>query len=170
MATSKCKAETIKACSEGAMEYGFHSTDPQPSGVPSHHNYSKSLGTLPSSFQGFNPAQLSSGPANDLAVQGKQMEILQMLWQQLSLANGGLSPQHPTFQDGIFPTTDSTVQPKSYDKGGYSVVISNGILCDGNEERGIVMMKTGTQFHISIANDNDFGELNAHVDINNLFS
>lgn len=162
MATSKCKAETIKACSEGAMEYGFHSTDPQPSGVPSHHNYSKSLGTLPSSFQGFNPAQFSSGPANNLAMQGKQLEILQMLWQQLSLANSGLSTQHLT--------TDSTVQPRSYDKGGYSVLISNGILCDSNEERGIVMMKTGTQFHISIANDNDFGELNAHVDIINLFS
>ena len=108
VATSKCKAETIKACSDkGAMEYGFHSTDLQPSGVPSHHDYSKSLGTLPSSFHGFNPAQLSSGPEHNLAVLGKQLEILQMLCQQLSLAI-------------------AVVQPRSYDKGGYSVVISNG--------------------------------------------
>ena len=139
MAASKCKAD--------------HSTDPQPSGVPSQQN-SKSLGTLPFSIPGFNPAQLSLGPENNLAVQGKQLELLQMLWQQVKL------------QDGNFPTTDSTVQPRSYDKDGYSVVISNGTLCYANKERGIVMMETGTPFHIAIANNNDFGELNAHVDIN----
>lgn len=145
MATSKCKA--------------YHSTDPQPSGVPSHQN-SKSLGTLPSSIPGFNPAQFSLGPENSQAVQ----EILKnlMLWQQLNLANAGQSTQHSTFQDGNFPSTDSTVQPRSYDKGGYSVVISNGTLCHTNKERGIVMMKTGTQFQIAIANNNDF---DAEVDI-----
>ncbi|XP_074638693.1 uncharacterized protein LOC141897136 isoform X2 [Acropora palmata] len=145
MATSKCKA--------------YHSTDPQPSGVPSHQN-SKSLDTLLSSIPGFNPAQLSLGPENILEVQ----EILKdlRLWQQLNLANAGQSTQHPTFQDGNFPSTDSTVQPRSYDKGGYSVVISNGTLCHSNKERGIVMMKTGTQFQIAIANNNDF---DAEVDI-----
>ena len=149
MATSKCKA--------------YHSTDPQPSGVPSHQN-SKSLDTLLSSIPGFNPAQLSLGPENNLAVE-EVMKYL-MLLQQLNRANAGQSTQDPTFQDGNFPSTDSTEQPRSYDKGGYSVVISNGTLCHSNKERGIVMMKTGTQFQIAIANNNDFGELNAHVDIN----
>ena len=147
MATSKGKA--------------YHSTDPQPSGVPSHQK-SKSLGTLPSSIPGFNPGQL--GPENTLAVQEIMKNL--MLWQQLNFANAGQSTQQPTFQDGNFPSTDSTVQPRSYDKGGYSVVISNGTLCHTNKERGIVMMKTGTQFQIAIANNNDVGELNVHVDIN----
>lgn len=90
----------------------------------------------------------SIGPEINPAVQ----EILKSLtlWQQLNLANAG----------------QSTVQPRSYDKGGYSVVISNGTLCHANNEMGIVMMKTGTQFQIAIANNNDCGELNAHVDIN----
>ncbi|XP_044184365.1 uncharacterized protein LOC114948243 isoform X1 [Acropora millepora] len=59
-------------------------------------------------------------------------------------------------------TTDSTMQPKSYNKAGYSVVISNGTLWHANEEKGIVKMKTGTQFYIAIANIND---LDAEVDI-----
>ena len=61
-------------------------------------------------------------------------------------------------------TTDSTMQPKSYNKAGYSVVISNGTLWHANEEKGIVKMKTGTQFYIAIANINDLGELNTHLD------
>ena len=119
---------------------------------------------MPPSIQGFNPAQLSLGPENNLAVQEVLTNL--MLLQQLNLANAGQSTQHPTFQGDNFPTTDSSVQPRSYDKGGYSVVISNGTLRDATKERAIVMMKTRTQFQIAIANNNDFGELNAHVDIN----
>lgn len=158
------KAEKIKACSEkAAVTDDCHSPDPQPSGVPSPHNNSKSLDTLASSLLGFNTGQFSSGLENNIPSQGTQLEMLQALL-QVSLANAGVSTQPPTFPDANFPTTDSTMQPKSYNKAGYSVVISNGTLCHANEEKGIVKMKTGTQFYIAIANINDFGELNTHLD------
>lgn len=41
---------------------------------------------------------------------------------------------------------------------GYSVVISNGFLYSSGERKGVVMMKSGTQFFIAIANDNSHGK------------
>ena len=56
------------------------------------------------------------------------------------------------------PRADSPAQLRSYDKGGYSVVISNGTLCQSSEKKGVVMMESGTQFNIALANNNDCGE------------
>lgn len=55
-------------------------------------------------------------------------------------------------------TTDSPLQPKAYSKGGYSVVVSNGELCESTGEKGVVMMESGTEFFIAIGNDNDHGK------------
>ena len=45
-----------------------------------------------------------------------------------------------------------------YHKAGYSVVISNGSLYSSGDDKGVVMMKSGTQFFIAIANDNNHGK------------
>ena len=99
-------------------------------------------------------SQFSSGP-DGTPNQEQMIKVLQQL----------LLSQQAIQGSSTQPATNPIMQPKSYDKDGYSVVISNGTLCDCSEERGIVMMETGTQFHIAIANNNHFGELNAHVDI-----
>ena len=48
-------------------------------------------------------------------------------------------------------------QPEPYCKAGYSVVISNSKLCESTEEKAVVTMESGTEFFISIGNDNDRG-------------
>ena len=53
---------------------------------------------------------------------------------------------------------DSPLQANCYSKAGYSVVITNGVLCEKTDEKGVVMMESGTQFCIAIANDNNYGE------------
>lgn len=66
---------------------------------------------------------------------------------------------HPSmYSSSDAPRADSPAQLRSYDKGGYSVVISNGILCQSSEKKGVVMMESGTQFKIALANNNDCGE------------
>lgn len=50
------------------------------------------------------------------------------------------------------------MQLKSYNKGGYSVVITGGILCNSDDEKGIFMMKSGTEFVIAIGNNNKHGK------------
>lgn len=70
--------------------------------------------------------------------------------------------QPPISSSSGAPATDSPVPLRSYSKGGYSVGISNGTLCDSSAEKGVVMMKSGTQFYIAIANNND---CDAEVDI-----
>lgn len=55
-------------------------------------------------------------------------------------------------------TADSPLQSNCYNKAGYAVVISNGYLCESTSDKGVVMMESGTQFWIAIANDNDYGE------------
>ncbi|KAJ7390215.1 hypothetical protein OS493_026725 [Desmophyllum pertusum] len=59
-------------------------------------------------------------------------------------------------------TADSPLQSKCYNKAGYAVLISNGYLCESTSDKGVVMMESGTQFCIAIANDNDYA---AEVDI-----
>ena len=56
------------------------------------------------------------------------------------------------------PTTDAPLQLKSYKKNGYSIVISNGHLCECTSEKGVVIMENGTTFSIAITNSNDYGE------------
>ena len=94
-----------------------------------------------------------------------KMAMLQLLMQQLGpgpLA-GLLADQVPPSMFGDSydaPAADSPrMQPRSYDKGGYSVVITNGTLCHSSEEKGVVKMESGSQFKIAIANNNDYGEL-----------
>ena len=53
---------------------------------------------------------------------------------------------------------DAPIQLKSYNKGGYSVVITGGILCCNSDEKGIFMMKSGTEFVIAIGNNNKHGK------------
>lgn len=53
---------------------------------------------------------------------------------------------------------DAHIQLKSYNKGGYSVVITGGILCNSDDEKGIFMMKSGTEFVIAIGNNNKHGK------------
>ena len=45
-----------------------------------------------------------------------------------------------------------------YHKAGYSVVITSGSLYHSSDCKGVVMMKSGTQFLIAIANDNSHGK------------
>ncbi|XP_078348061.1 uncharacterized protein LOC144633138 isoform X2 [Oculina patagonica] len=60
------------------------------------------------------------------------------------------------------PTADTPLQLKSYKKKGYSVVISNGQLCECTSEKGMVIMENGTTFSIAITNSNDYA---AEVDV-----
>lgn len=54
---------------------------------------------------------------------------------------------------------DAPIQLKSYNKGGYSVIITGGILCcNSDDEKGIFMMKSGTEFVIAIGNNNKHGK------------
>ena len=59
---------------------------------------------------------------------------------------------------GSTSAVDPPIQLKSYDKGGYSVVITGGILCCNNDEKGIFMIKSGTGFVIAIGNNNKHGK------------
>ena len=53
---------------------------------------------------------------------------------------------------------DKPIQLKSYNKEGYSVVITGGILCCSSDDKGIFMMKSGTEFVIAIGNNNKHGK------------
>lgn len=55
------------------------------------------------------------------------------------------------------PAADSPLQANCYSKAGYSVVISNGQLCESTDEKGVVIMESGSQFCIVLANYNDYG-------------
>ena len=53
---------------------------------------------------------------------------------------------------------DSPLKSNCYSKAGYSVVITNGHLCESTSEKGVFEMETGTQFSILVANNNNSGE------------
>ena len=56
-------------------------------------------------------------------------------------------------------TANTPLQLKSYNKKGYSVMISNGDLCEiYTSEKGVVIMENGTTFSIAVTNSNDYGE------------
>ena len=98
------------------------------------------LGTSDHSL-GFDSANFGPGPQHNMPVHKVQLQKMQQI-----------GPGH-------FPTSHSPMQPRSYDKAGYSVVISSGALCHSSDEMGIVVMESGTQFCIAIANNNNYGEL-----------
>ena len=105
------------------------------------------LGTSDHSL-GFDSANFGPGPQHNMPVHKEhQMEKLLQLQKMQQIG------------PGHFPTSHSPMQPRSYDKAGYSVVISSGALCHCSDEMGIVVMESGTQFHIAIANNNTYGEL-----------
>ena len=53
---------------------------------------------------------------------------------------------------------DSPSTSNCYSKAGYSVVITHGHLFESTSEKGVVVMESGTQFCILIANSNTYGE------------
>ena len=73
-------------------------------------------------------------------------------------ANTVPSGHAPMFSSGDATTADAPIRLKSYNKGGYEVLISKGTLCQSSDEKGVVMMDSGTKFHIAIANSNDYSE------------
>lgn len=97
-----------------------------------------------------------------------QMEILkQLLALQTSLSGAeGFNPfTNPvpqscssTSSSHNAPTADSPLRSNCYSKAGYSVVITAGHLCESTSEKGVVVMESGTQFCIVIANNNNYGE------------
>ena len=82
-----------------------------------------------------------------------QMELLKkLLALQTSVSDAQGSSGH------YAPTTDSALMSNCYSKAGYSVVVTDGYLCESTSEKGVVEMKSGTQFCILIANNNNYGE------------
>ena len=53
---------------------------------------------------------------------------------------------------------DSPMRSNCYSQAGYSVKITNGHLCESTREKGVVVMESGTQFCILIANNNNYGK------------
>ena len=82
-----------------------------------------------------------------------QMELLKkLLALQTSVSDAQGSSSHDA------STADSPLTSNCYSKAGYSVVITEGHLCESTDEKGVVVMESGTQFCILIANSNNYGE------------
>ena len=74
---------------------------------------------------------------------------------------GSPFPSGGTMHSGAPPMSSGSAGPTpvaAYQKAGYSVAISNGSLCYSGEDKGMVMMKSGTPFAILIANGNSHGK------------
>lgn len=69
-------------------------------------------------------------------------------------SGGGMPSGPPTMSSGSAGPPPSAL----YHKDGYSVVITNGFLYHSSDDKGVVMMKSGTQFLIAITNDNSHGK------------
>ena len=69
-------------------------------------------------------------------------------------SGGAMHSGPPPTSSGSAGATPSAL----YHKAGYSVVIPNGFLYHSSDNKGVVMMKSGTQFFIAIANDNSHGK------------
>ena len=89
---------------------------------------------------------LNIEPSNQLEL----LEKLQALQTSVSYAQGS-----STYNAAA---ADTPVRSNCYSKAGYSVVISNGDLCESTSEKGVFMMESGTQFCILIGNNNNYGE------------
>lgn len=82
-----------------------------------------------------------------------QVELLKQL---LALQTGVSYAQGSSTYNAA--AADSPVRSNCYSKAGYSVVITNGDLCESTSEKGVFMMESGRQFSILIANSNNYGE------------
>ena len=74
---------------------------------------------------------------------------------------GSPFPSGGAMHSGAPPMSSGSAGPTpvaAYQKAGYTVAISNGSLCYGGEDKGMVMMKSGTPFAILIANGNSHGK------------
>ena len=107
---------------------------------------------VPGNFSLFELMQIASAvgmniePSNQLEL----LEKLQALQTSVSYAQGS-----STYNAAA---ADSSVRSNCYSKAGYSVVITNGDLCESTSEKGVFMMESGIQFCIVIANNNNYGE------------
>ena len=74
---------------------------------------------------------------------------------------GSHFPSGGTMPSGPPPMSSGSAGPTpiaAYQKAGYTVAISNGSLCYSGEDKGMVMMISGTSFVILIANGNSHGK------------
>ena len=70
-------------------------------------------------------------------------------------------PSGGAMHSGAPPMSSGSAGPTpvaAYGKADYLVAISNGSLCYSGDDKGMVMMKSGTQFFIAIANGNSHGK------------
>lgn len=91
--------------------------------------------------------------SSELQQPDHQMELLKKL---LALQTSVSDAQGPSVHCGS--TADSALMSNCYSKAGYSVVITDGHLCESTSEKGVIVMESGTQFCILIANNNNHGE------------
>ena len=108
----------------------FPSGSAMPSGPPP--MSSSSTGPTPGAAKGFNPPPCGS-----------------------NFPSGSAIPSGPP------PMSSGSAGPPpfaTYQKAGYTVAISNGSLCYSGEDKGMVMMISGTPFAILIANGNSHGK------------
>ena len=57
------------------------------------------------------------------------------------------------------PTENLSALSNCYSRAGYSVLVSNGSLCESTPEMGLVEVENGAAFHIKVQNNNYYGEL-----------
>ena len=123
----------------------FPSGSAMPSGPP--HMSSSSAGPTPGAPYGFNPPPFGSHfPSGGPMHSGPP-----------TMSSGSAGAMHsgpPPMSSGSAGATQGAL----YHRAGYSVVISNGFLYHNGDDKGVVMMKSGTQFLIAIANDNSHGK------------
>ena len=131
---------------------GFYSSEGASGFTGPSHDYG------PSSFG-------SAAPQTGMVNEAQQLQMLQQFLAMQQLIKGpelgGLSASAgPSCQQSMYPasTADSPALSKSYNKGGYSVSISHGTLRDSSDTKGVVMMESGAQFFITIANNNVHGK------------
>lgn len=174
---SEKKAKSTSPCSwQGAGASNLNQHPPGASSSKKQYKGFTDQGASAYASHGFGHGASPFGPAapqQSMPI-AAQMEMLQqfLALQQLyanPCSSGGpgiagpfgsaVPSGHPSmYSSSDTPRADSPAQLRSYDKGGYSVVISNGSLCQSSEEKGMVMMESGTQFKIVLANNNDCGE------------
>lgn len=145
--------------------------------LPSDHGASMYSDHAAPGTGGLSPAEVMSiasavgltPTSSELTLQQQMALLHQLLAMQGSVSGAQFASPASTVPQSQFymstsqsaSTADSPLESNCYSKEGYSVVVSNGQLCDSTSERGVVMMESGTQFCIAIGNDNDHGKYNA---------